>query len=223
MGFSNEWDNIYKSNMHLSIWPWSDLVSLVKRYVKINAGCKILELGCGAGANIPFLSGFEQVEYYAVEGSSHIVNKLKDKFADNRIHIECSDFTKGIPFDEKFDLVVDRSAITQNSTKDIKKVVSDIHSQYLNEQGYFIGVDWHSVCSSFFQDDSQEYETVDEWTRIYNTGHLAGCGMSHFSDASHMKELFKDFRIDVLYEKRYVYDVPKMQIRGAWDSVAVKE
>ena len=37
----------------MSIWPWSDLVSYVMRYVPPNfAEFKVLELGCGAGANI---------------------------------------------------------------------------------------------------------------------------------------------------------------------------
>ena len=29
MSFSNEWDERYQNNSHMSIWPWSDLVSLV--------------------------------------------------------------------------------------------------------------------------------------------------------------------------------------------------
>ena len=39
----------------MSIWPWSDLVSYVMRYTKINENYKVLEIGCGSGANIPFL------------------------------------------------------------------------------------------------------------------------------------------------------------------------
>ena len=34
MTFSNEWDQRYQENTHMSIWPWSDLVSFVKRYSK---------------------------------------------------------------------------------------------------------------------------------------------------------------------------------------------
>ena len=53
MSFSNEWENRYKAKTHLSIWPWSDLVSLVMRHKPIKENFKVLELGCGAGANIP--------------------------------------------------------------------------------------------------------------------------------------------------------------------------
>ena len=32
MGFSKEWDVAYKNGLHNSVWPWSDVVSLTKRY-----------------------------------------------------------------------------------------------------------------------------------------------------------------------------------------------
>ena len=34
MSFSPEWEQTYKNNAHLSIWPWSDLVSFVMRYAR---------------------------------------------------------------------------------------------------------------------------------------------------------------------------------------------
>ena len=34
MGFSQEWEQRYADNTHLSIWPWSDIVSLVHRHCK---------------------------------------------------------------------------------------------------------------------------------------------------------------------------------------------
>ena len=62
MSFSNEWDESYKKNTHLSIWPWSDLVSYVMRYARPEnpKNCNVLELGCGAGANIDFFKWLEE-------------------------------------------------------------------------------------------------------------------------------------------------------------------
>ena len=54
MSFSEEWNHAYEKNTNLSTWPWSDLVSYVKRFTKLDKNSKVLELGCGAGANIPF-------------------------------------------------------------------------------------------------------------------------------------------------------------------------
>ena len=35
-GFSLEWESIYKSGDQYTLWPWSDLVSLVSIYFKNN-------------------------------------------------------------------------------------------------------------------------------------------------------------------------------------------
>ena len=73
MTFSLEWDERYSSNTQMSIWPWSDLVSYVIRYAKpARKQIRVLELGCGAGANIPFFlaQGFK---YYGIEGSNTII------------------------------------------------------------------------------------------------------------------------------------------------------
>ena len=34
MGFSSEWEQRYAESTHLSVWPWSDIVSLVHRHCK---------------------------------------------------------------------------------------------------------------------------------------------------------------------------------------------
>ena len=79
MTFSNEWDQRYQENTHMSIWPWSDLVSFVKRYSKSIKVSRVLELGCGAGANIPFFKSLK-VDYYAIDGSKTAVQRLWNRF-----------------------------------------------------------------------------------------------------------------------------------------------
>ena len=79
MGFSRQWDDKYQDNTHLSIWPWTDLVSLVMRNKPQKRNFKVLELGCGAGANIPLFVSLE-ADYFTVEGSKTIVDKLHQRF-----------------------------------------------------------------------------------------------------------------------------------------------
>ena len=46
MSFSREWEQRFAENTHISVWPWSDLVSLVRRHCKqLGPDSKVLELG----------------------------------------------------------------------------------------------------------------------------------------------------------------------------------
>src|SRR5471030_3036260 len=128
MSFSIEWDERYKENTHMSIWPWSDLVSYVMRYARPSGKeYKVLEIGCGAGANIPFFQALG-VEYYAIEGSQTIVESLHKKYPKLQKNIVVCDFTDDLVFSEQFDLIVDRAALTHNMTVAIKNSLSLIYN-----------------------------------------------------------------------------------------------
>ena len=87
MPFSKNWNNLYKKNKHISVWPWSDLVSLIMKFKNTNKkSIKVLELGCGAGANIPFFYNY-RCDYYAIEGSDVMVKKLKIQILENIPHL----------------------------------------------------------------------------------------------------------------------------------------
>ncbi|WP_141082915.1 class I SAM-dependent methyltransferase, partial [Campylobacter vicugnae] len=94
----------------LSIWPWDEVIALTHRHCNIKKELIVLELGCGAGANIPFFQSIK-ANYYAIEGSQTIVKRLQNSFNDSKINITCGDFTKDFEFDEiigKVDLIIDR-------------------------------------------------------------------------------------------------------------------
>ena len=65
MTFSNKWDTCYKNKTHsMNNWPFSDLVSYVMRFSKPGKSkIRVLELGCGSGANIPFFLSLN-AEYF---------------------------------------------------------------------------------------------------------------------------------------------------------------
>ena len=111
--FSSEWKKLYQEGTHMSVWPWSDLVSFVMRYVNFEEkDYRVLELGCGAGANIPLFVSLG-VDYHAIEGSRTIVSKLHKKHRSLQNNIVVGDFTQTLPAG-KFDLIVDRASLTLN-------------------------------------------------------------------------------------------------------------
>jgi SAM-dependent methyltransferase len=219
MTFSNEWDQRYIENTHVSVWPWSDLVSLVRRHCRHLEGGRVLELGCGAGANIPFFQ-LLGVQYHAVEGSPSVVKRLHERFPDLAQRITVGDFTANQPFEPGFDLVVDRAALTHNSTTGIESGLQ-LAWQALKPGGYFIGVDWFSANHSEYRRGTAD---VDEHTRTnYHDGQFAGVGRVHFSDAAHLRKLFSRFELLFLEEKLLQRVVPEGDYQFAsWNLVARK-
>lgn len=221
MGFSKEWEDRYKANTHLSVWPWSDLVSYVKRYSPpLGSEFKVLELGCGAGANIPFFIELG-VPYYAIEGSSTIVKRLKKKFPELKNNIKVGDFTKEIPFSGQFNLIVDRASLAHNTTAAIKDCLALLFKK-IKPKGRFIGINWFSTQHSDYQGG---LAGEDMYTRRgYKEGPFAYIGRAHFSDKPHLLELFKKFNIVILEHTTIRREIPDGNFLLAyWNFVAEKK
>jgi len=222
MGFDQNWEKSYANNTQLSIWPWSDIVSLVNRYCKsliMRGGGRVLELGCGAGANIPFFQSIG-MDYYAIEGSPTIVRSLHDRYPELADKINIGDFTKELPFTSSFDLVIDRASLTHNTTASIRKAL-DMTFNIINDDGVFIGSDWFSNSYTDFQWGEQ---SDDEFTKTFNTkGYFVGLGNVHFSDELHLRDLFSKFDVIFMEEKLYIRHEPKDNHQlASWNIVARK-
>lgn len=222
MTFSPEWDQLYRDNTHMSIWPWSDLVSYVHRYAKPTHGFqRVLELGCGAGANIPLFLKLG-VDYHAIEGSPTIVDTLLQTYPELKGRLVVGDFTAAIPPQGPFDLVVDRVSLPHNTTHDIQRSLEMI-SEKLRGGGKFIGIDWFSAAHL----DATRGEAMDAHTRrnLPFGSHLAGTGAVHFFDEGHLIELLTGagFSIERLEHKTSTALIPSGQGSLAWwNFVAVK-
>jgi len=199
-GFSEAWDRRYAENTHLSIWPWSDMVSYVCRYAKPRESfAKVLELGCGAGANIPFFLNRSE-DYYAIEGSPTIIAALLARFPELSSKIACNDFTQDIPFDVVFDMVVDRASLTHNDTASIDRSLALVASK-IRTGGLYIGIDWFSTEHP----DAKKGTPVDAHTRRNIESRTFGdVGNVHFSDKHHLCGLFEraNFKIIMLEHKK---------------------
>lgn len=220
MGFSSEWERRYAENTHLSVWPWSDVVSLVHRHCKpiiAAGGGRVLELGCGAGANIPLFRALG-MDYYAIEGSPTIVKQLHQRYPDMVEKIQVGDFSVDQPFVEAFDLVIDRAALTHNSTASIKNGLQ-IAFDSLTPGGIFVGSDWFSTSHT---DYSGGEPCDDEYTRTNHAkGQFIGTGKVHFSDEAHLRDLFSGFEIVSMEEKLMRRHEPRdNHLFAAWNIVA---
>ncbi len=221
MGFSPEWEECYKNKQQLVEWPWSDVVRFIKRYVKIwNSGFRVIELGCGSGPNIPFFLSLG-ADYYAIEGSKSMVDCVKKKFHNMDNNIICGDFTHEINIKGPFDLVLDRSALTHNTTSDIQRCLI-LLSEKLRKGGKFVGIDWFSTRHSGFNKGVME---KDDYTRNnIMDGQFASIGRVHFSDKSHLMYLFSDYSIEVMEHKLIEKEIPEgEEVFASWNFLAVKK
>jgi hypothetical protein len=223
VAFSTEWESIYSEGKQNSVWPWSDLVSYVMRFARPRGGsCKVLELGFGAGANIGFFSSLG-VDYFGTEGSESAMQSAGRRFANQpRISLACCDFTRSIPFDGPFDIVVDRSSLTHNATMAIRGCLRDVASR-MKTGAKFVGIDWFSTENSQF---TAGRECGDYYTRSgFESGQFKDVGIVHFADQGHLMELLSDggFEIERLEHKRTEVVMPTGAGRMAWwNFVAIK-
>jgi len=224
-GFSNEWDEIYLDNLQITSWPWTDLVSLVYRHCKdiiLSGNGAVLELGSGAGPNIPFIQSLK-MDYYGIEGSPTVVKRLHQKYPELKETVIVSDFTNiksfiGIP---KIDIVIDRASVTHNNLPAIQDTLKNCYRK-LNNSGYFIGIDWFSTKHADFK---LGVESVDKNTRMnIKSGQFENVGNVHFSNKKHLRSLFSDYEIVVLEEKVINSYVSKIGHQFAsWNIVAKKK
>ena len=213
------WNKIYRRNEQISVWPWSDLVSIVMRHARpAKDDFKVVELGCGAGANIPFFLSLG-VEYYSVEASEVIVSRLHKKFPQLENNIIAGNCTETLP-DGEFDLIFDRGALTCNTSDAIEACLQLCHEK-LKPDGKYIGVDWYSTKSSSFL----QGEVEDDWTRVnFPRGPFVNQVRIHFSNKDHLIDLFNKFEFQHLehktVESEFESDHP---VVASWNFVAAKK
>lgn len=216
VSFSSGWNDRFAGGGSNSVWPWSDLVSAVMRYSKPYSGMRVLELGCGVGANARFFleSG---CDYHAIEGSEAAVALMRLSLPELGSRLRQGDFTEGFGFGGLFDVIVDRSAVTHNSHAAIERTLAAV-SAALKRGGKYIGIDWFSAAHS---DASVAEEAEDRHTRRgFTDGPFTGIGRVHFADEEDMRSLFSSFRLEML-EHKVVHRVqPAGAMFAAWNVVA---
>ena len=202
--YLNSWEELYKNQKHKATWPWTDIVALTNKYIK-KRNILILELGCGFGANIPFLITISN-KYYGIDYSKTAINFLRKKFPLIKNNLIVGNFTKEIPFTKKFDLIIDRSSITHNTNNKVVDCIKTLKNVMKNNSIY-IGVDWFS--NKINLDNKKNIKNVDKFTKSNFSGILKNTGVAYFTSEKKIKDLFKDFRILHLEEKIINRKLPK--------------
>ena len=91
-GFDIKWNKVYQNGKQLNKYPLTDLVAFYYNNFKENTNkLNILEIGCGAGNNLEFLSE-EKHNVYGIDASNIAIDHCKIKFAQKNLS---ADFVVG--------------------------------------------------------------------------------------------------------------------------------
>ena len=132
------WDKIFRK-CAWGKYPSEEFIRFIARnfYNKRRKKIKILELGCGPGANIWYLSR-EGFDVYGIDGSNIAIKKAKKRLKKENLKatLILGDVIN-IPFkDNFFDLVFDIECLYSNSYLETKKILREVH-RVLSPDGLF--------------------------------------------------------------------------------------
>lgn len=185
------WENIFK-NHPWGKYPGEELIRFVARNFYGKAA-KVLEIGCGPGANLWFMAR-EGVTVYGIDYAETAISQARQ-----RLNQECPGWTGellagdigDLPFESGFfDGVIDNEACSCNSFDKSVKIYNEA-ARVLKPGG--------KIFVRTFAVDSWGYNTgekIEENTWLASEGPLAGKGASRFTDMSDIPVLLQSFQVD---------------------------
>jgi len=208
------WDEVWEKTFNSQEWgkyPNEELIRFIARNfykVKDRKIIKILEVGCGPGANIWYLAR-EGFCVYGIDGSITAIKKAKNRL-NREVKDWFGDFRVGdivtLPFDEQFfDAVIDVECLYCNSIKDLDRILDEI-KRVLKPKGMFFSLTLATGC---WGDETGEKVGYNAY---YTTeGPMKEKGFARFTSRKDIKEFYgKNFEIVSLYQTiKYFSDIDK--------------
>ncbi|MCI6033938.1 class I SAM-dependent methyltransferase [Fusobacterium varium] len=127
--FNKDWEKIHQDNVW-GQYPSEDVIRFIARnFYSFNdrSKIKILDYGCGAGANTWYLSR-EGFDVYAFDGSISAVEKTKQKLNKDNLKAELivADALEINYKNNFFDCIIDSAVIYANTVESIKRMYLNI-------------------------------------------------------------------------------------------------
>ena len=216
------WNKFYKKKGQNFFWPWTDLITLINRHLKIKKNLSVLEIGIGSGANVPFYIS-KNFNIFGVDRSIEAINILKKRYPKFKKNFYSSDFVQQKFKNKNFDLIVDRGSIScGNDIANIKKIITLIKFN-LKKNGFFVGVDLYSKSSTYYLSKVKNHNFKKNCLS-FNSGPFSKMGKIFFFNKQDIKKNFKDFKIVDLSEKKiFNHNANKVRIFSSWMIVAQKK
>ena len=194
MTFDPVWDEIFRTQAW-GKYPGEDLIRFVAQnfyQVPERSTVKILEVGCGPGANLWYMAR-EGFSVYGVDGSATAITRAR-----TRLDSECPgwngelkvgdiarlDFADGV-----FDAVIDNEAVYANSFESSVKIYDEL-ARVCKPCGKLFSRTFAKGC---WGDGTGISSGRNAW--ISSEGPLKDKGLSRFTEFSEIPELIRGFEI----------------------------
>ena len=120
--FDSRWDDIYSKKQQLNLYPFNDLVSFYYKNYSSKKNNKVLEIGCGFGNNLIFISKMGH-ETFGFDASASVIKQTRIRFKKENIKCELSvqDFTSTNYKSNYFNLVINREVLQHSDFNDALK------------------------------------------------------------------------------------------------------
>lgn len=220
--FDPVWEEKYAAG-HGQRYPWDAVVSFVFRNAprdRPRETVRILELGCGTGANLWFAAR----EGYAVAGvdaSASAIAAARRRFGEEGLagDLRVGDFTR-LPYeDDSFDCAIDRASLTCCGSAALRAAVAEIRRVLRPGGRFFFNPYADSHSSARTGRAAGDGLTVD-----ITGGTLVGVGQIHFVARHEVTELFAEGWTLKQLERLEITDMlgPQGSIHAEWRVLAEK-
>ena len=195
MVWNSGWDKLF-AEKEWGKYPPEELIRFIKRsFADQNTkDIKVLEVGCGTGANIWFLSR-EGFQVFGIDGSEVAIEQAKKRMKEEGLN---ADLAVGdilnLPYaDNFFDCVLDIECIYANSYKDSELIMQEI-KRVLVPDGLFFS---KTFMSGTYGDGNGEklQGEANTYLNIEKGGFNQGYGIIRLTSEEEISKLYGVFQV----------------------------
>lgn len=213
------WEEKYARG-HAQRYPWDAVVSFIFRNApkdRPRERVRILEVGCGTGANLWFAAR-EGFTVAGVDASLSAITAAKQRFTQDRLTgtFEVADFGH-LPFpDGSFDLVIDRGSLTCAGRSAARRAITEI-SRVLVPGGRF----HFNPYSDHHSSAASGHPGNDGLTLDITEGSMVGSGQICFYSRSDTIAVLAGWDIKSLQHVVFTEDIaPTKLVHAEWRAIA---
>lgn len=194
LSWDKKWQSVFTEN-EWGKYPAESVIRFMAKnfYKKNRSEIKVLEVGCGTGANIWYLLR-ERFDAYGIDGSSVAIDRAKERLKEeNLVSKLISGDIINLPYEDNFfDAVIDNECIYCNNLENTATILKEV-KRVLKPHGKFYS---RTFTDKLFVGGELDHTKVSslEYSEI-NVGPLAGKGFSRLTSKENILNVYGSFNI----------------------------